>query len=231
MKKKQKISETIRIQRQLCCYCYCLELLKVLLNQYRCKTGSVFGPFYERVVIVYYYDAGILVFGLMEDIRLSVFQMQKSLQICRENRVCGTARISEVPVILIGSQDCFSMMDVTIIFVLSLKCSSHRCSQQAGTFGIFLYPVCRKIQKKLKGDPLGKIFFPKKSLAMPKKTERGDPLVSPGIVCYAGNFLVLFPGPTGEIWNFVELLVELFWSVQVVLKKWRKAMTIVDSFL
>ena len=32
--------------------------------------------------------------------------------------------------------------------------------------------------------------------------------------------------------NFVELLVELFWSVQVVLKKhWRKAMTIVDSFL
>ena len=24
-------------------------------------------------------------------------------------------------------------------------------------------------------------------LAMPKKTERGDPLVSPGIVCYAGK--------------------------------------------
>ena len=41
------------------------------------------------------------------------------------------------------------------------------------------------------------IFFPKK-VAMPKKTER-DPLVSSGIVCYAGNFLVLFPGPTGEI--------------------------------
>ena len=27
--------------------------------------------------------------------------------------------------------------------------------------------------------------FPKKSLAVPKKIERGDPLVSPGMVCYA----------------------------------------------
>ena len=49
---------------------------------------------------------------------------------------------------------------------------------------------------------------------MPKKTEK----VLSGILCYARKFLVLFPGPTGEIWNFVELLVELFWSVQVVKK-------------
>ena len=35
-------------------------------------------------------------------------------------------------------------------------------------------------------DPLGKNFFPKKSLAC-RKIERGDPLVSPGMVCYAGN--------------------------------------------
>ena len=42
-----------------------------------------------------------------------------------------------------------------------------------------------KQQKKLKGDPLGKNFS-KKSLAVPKKNERwGDPLVSPGMVCYA----------------------------------------------
>ena len=33
------------------------------------------------------------------------------------------------------------------------------------------------------------------------------------------NFLVQLPGPTGEVWNFVELLVELFWSLQVVFKK------------
>ena len=89
-------------------------------------------------------------------------------------------------------------------------------------FGIFLYPVCRKTQKN-EGWTLWD-FFPKKVSQCRKKLK--------GIVCYAGNFLVLFPGPTGEIWNFVELLVELFWLVQVVLKKhWRKAMTIVDSFL
>ena len=38
-----------------------------------------------------------------------------------------------------------------------------------------------KQQKKLKGEKK----FPKKSLAVPKKIERADPLVSPGMVCYA----------------------------------------------
>ena len=54
-------------------------------------------------------------------------------------------------------------------------------------------------RNKLKGGTLWGIFFPKKVSQCRKKTERGDPLVSSGIVCYAGNFLVLFPGPTGEI--------------------------------
>ena len=54
--------------------------------------------------------------------------------------------------------------------------------------------------KKMKGGPFGgKYFFRKKVSQCRKKTERGDPLVSSGIVCYAGNFLVLFPGPTGDI--------------------------------
>ena len=61
-----------------------------------------------------------------------------------------------------------------------------------------------------------------------------DPLVSSGIVCYAGNLFGSIPWANRYILasseNFVELLVELFWSVQVVLKKHRrKAMTIVDS--
>ena len=61
------------------------------------------------------------------------------------------------------------------------------------------------VPKKMQGDPLGKFFFEKKSrsaekmqggtlwgffsksLAVPKKNERGDPLVSPGTVCYAGK--------------------------------------------
>ena len=54
---------------------------------------------------------------------------------------------------------------------------------------------------------------------MPKKTEREDPLVSSGIVCYAGNLFGSVPWATRYILassvNFVELLVELFWSVHV----------------
>ena len=73
-----------------------------------------------------------------------------------------------------------------------------------GTLGIFL-PSLSQNPKQLKGGPFGEKCFSEKSHAMPKKTERGDSLVSSGIVCYAGNFLVLFPGRTGEIWNFVEL--------------------------
>ena len=46
-----------------------------------------------------------------------------------------------------------------------------------------------KHQKKCRGDPLRKKNFEKKSekkcLAVPKKIERGDSLVSPGMICYA----------------------------------------------
>ena len=58
-----------------------------------------------------------------------------------------------------------------------------------------------------------------KSPTMPKKTEREDPLVSSGIVCYAGNLFGSVPWANrynlASSQNFVELLVELFWSVQV----------------
>ena len=36
----------------------------------------------------------------------------------------------------------------------------------------------------MQGDPLGKFFFRKK-VSQSQKNERGDPLVSPGMVCYA----------------------------------------------
>ena len=42
-----------------------------------------------------------------------------------------------------------------------------------------------KQQKKLKGDPLEKKNFPKKKSRSAEKNERRDPLVSPGMVCYA----------------------------------------------
>ena len=57
--------------------------------------------------------------------------------------------------------------------------------------------------KKLKGDPLGKIFFRKKSLTMPKKL-KGGPF---GLARYGmlrgktgKTFLVQFARPNGAIW-------------------------------
>ena len=60
---------------------------------------------------------------------------------------------------------------------------------------------------------------------MPKKTERGDPLVSPGMVCFAGKQEKPFWfSSLGQMMQFGAIIfcrtfVELFWSVQVVLKK------------
>ena len=57
---------------------------------------------------------------------------------------------------------------------------------------------------------------------MPKKTERGDPLVSSDNVRYAEKKEKPFgsvPWANRYNLNFVELLVELFWSLQVYRKK------------
>ena len=57
-----------------------------------------------------------------------------------------------------------------------------------GPFGIFQHPFCRKTAKKFKGGPFGENFFPQKKVSQcRKKIERGDTLVSPGMVCYAGK--------------------------------------------
>ena len=78
---------------------------------------------------------------------------------------------------------------------------------KGGPFVIFKHSPA-KLQKN-EGDPLVKKNRKKSHNA---KKLKGDPLVSPGIVCYAEKtFLVQFPGTTGTIKNFVELLVELFW--------------------
>ena len=70
-----------------------------------------------------------------------------------------------------------------------------------------------------------KNFYFRKKISVPKKTERGNPLVSPGMVCYAGkqekpfwfsslDQIVQF----GAI-VFCRTFVELFWSVRVNRKK------------
>ena len=69
-------------------------------------------------------------------------------------------------------------------FYFREKISQCRKKPKGGPFGIFNIHSVAKHQKNA-GGPFGEIFFSKKSLAVPKKNERGDPLVSPGMVCYA----------------------------------------------
>ena len=57
---------------------------------------------------------------------------------------------------------------------------------KGGTLWDFSTSILSQNIKKNAGATLwGKIFFRIKSLAVPKKNERGEPLVSPGMVCYA----------------------------------------------
>ena len=82
-------------------------------------------------------------------------------------------------------------------------------TEREDPLGFFNIHFVEKLEK-LKGCPIRGEFFLKK-VAQCRKILKGDPLVSSGIVCYAGNLLA-----SSE--NFVALLVELFWSVQVVSK-------------
>ena len=59
---------------------------------------------------------------------------------------------------------------------------------EGGTLWDFPTSILSQNSKKVEGgDPLKKKKFREKSLAVPKKIGRGDPLVSPGMVWYAGK--------------------------------------------
>ena len=87
---------------------------------------------------------------------------------------------------------------------------------KGGTLWVFSPSILSQNSKKLEGGPFGKIFIPKEKTHNAKKTERRDPLVSSGIVCYPGNLFGSVPWANGynlaSSQNFVEFLVELFWS-------------------
>ena len=91
--------------------------------------------------------------------------------------------------------------------------------------GFFNIHFVAKHQKKCRGDPLGKNFFFRKSLAVPKKNERGESLVSPGMVCYPEKqekpfwFSSLDQIVHFDAIIFCRTFVELFWSVRVDRKK------------
>ena len=79
-----------------------------------------------------------------------------------------------------------------------------------------------KHQKQCRGDPLGKIFFSKKKSRRAEKNERGESLVSPGMVCYAEKpfwFSSLDQIVHFDAIIFCRTFVELFWSVRVDRKK------------
>ena len=66
------------------------------------------------------------------------------------------------------------------------KISQCRKKTERGTLWDFSTSILSQNIKKNAGGTLwGKIFFSKKSLAVPKKNERGESLVSLGMVCYA----------------------------------------------
>ena len=81
----------------------------------------------------------------------------------------------------------------------------------------------------MQGGPFGEKKFEKNSekkcLAVPKKIERGDSLVSPGLVCYAEKQVKPFWfSSLDQIVHFGAIIfcrtfVELFWSVRVDRKK------------
>ena len=63
------------------------------------------------------------------------------------------------------------------------KCRTVPKNVKGGPFLIYKHAFCSKITKNSKGGPFGDIEkIPKKSLTVPKKIERGDPLVPSGLV-------------------------------------------------
>ena len=58
-----------------------------------------------------------------------------------------------------------------------------------------------------------KVFLPKIA-----QCQKNGPLVSSGIVCYAGNLFGSVSWANRYILASSEIFLELFWSVQVVLK-------------
>ena len=90
-------------------------------------------------------------------------------------------------------------------------------TEREDPLGFFNIHSVAKLPKKLKGDPLVGIFLKKVQC---RKNLQGVPLVSTGIVYYAGNLFGSVPWVNiGVFSKFCKLLIELFWSLQVVLRK------------
>ena len=109
-------------------------------------------------------------------------------------------------------------------------------TERGDPLGFFNIHSVAKHQKKCRGDPLGKFFFLKKKSRSAEKNERGESLVSPGMVCYAERqekpfwFSSLDQIVHFDAIIFCRTFVELFWSVRVDRKKKQKRVTIIVAF-
>ena len=114
------------------------------------------------------------------------------------------------------------------------KISQCRKKLKGGTLWDFSTSILSQNIKKNAGGTLwGKIFFSKKKSRSAEKNERGESLVSPGMVCYAEKqekpfwFSSLDQIVHFDAIIFCRTFVELFWSVRVDRKK---RVTIIVAF-
>ena len=118
----------------------------------------------------------------------------------------------------------------TKIFIFGKKSYNAEKKLKGGTLWDFSTSILSQNIKKnagrtLWGKKISKKNSEKKCLAVPKKIERGDSLVSPGLVCYAEKQVKPFWfSSLDQIVHFGAIIfcrtfVELFWSVRVDRKK------------
>ena len=116
-------------------------------------------------------------------------------------------------------------LNKTKMFIFGKKSHDTEKKLKGGTLWDFLTSILSQNIKKCRGDPLGKIFFSKKKSRSAEKNERGESLVSPGMVCYAEKqekpfwFSSLDQIVHFDAIIFCRTFVELFWSVRVDKKK------------
>ena len=118
------------------------------------------------------------------------------------------------------------------IFIFGKKSHNAEKKLKGGTLWDFSTSILSQNIKKMQGGPFGEKFFFEKKSRSAEKNERGESLVSPGMVCYAEKQEKPFWfSSLDEIVHFDAIIfcrtfVELFWSVRVD----RKKVTIIVAF-
>ena len=91
--------------------------------------------------------------------------------------------------------------------------SAEKC-ERGILLDLLTYIPLQNIKKNSKGDPLRKKNFRKKSRTVPKKTQRGDPIVSSCFVSYDKNGLTERGDPLHYLKCAASILVVLYLVVE-----------------